>query len=120
MTILAISIACLGLFGVSTIIIQLRFKEIGIRKVNGATSGNIIYMLSKEFIQWVFIALIIATPVTWYLLIKWSENYPYKVPISWWIFPLSGLIALIFAWISMSYYTFKAAHQNPVEVLRYE
>ena len=117
---MAIIIACLGLFGISTIIIQLKTKEIGIRKVNGASSRDILYMLSKEFVQWIIIALIIASPVSWYILKEWAKNYPYKVDLSWWIFPLAGIIALVFAWISISYYTVKAARQNPVEVLRYE
>jgi putative ABC transport system permease protein len=120
LTLLAIIIACLGLFGISTIIIQLKTKEISIRKVNGASSGDILFMLSKEFILWIIIALIIATPVNWYILNRWGENYPYKVDLPWWIFPLSGLLALLFAWISISYYSIKASRQNPAETLRYE
>ncbi len=120
LTFLAVFIASLGLFGISAIIIQLRMKEIGIRKVNGATSLNILYMLSKEFFQWILISMIIATPFSLSILYKWSENYPYKATISWWLFPMAGIIALVFAWISISFYSFKAAYKNPVDVLRYE
>ena len=120
LTFLAVVIACLGLFGISTIIIQLRMKEIGIRKVNGASSLNILYMLSKEFFQWILISMIIATPFSLAIIYKWSQNYPYKVSLSWWLFPMAGIIALIFASISISYYSLKAAHKNPVDVLRYE
>jgi putative ABC transport system permease protein len=120
LTMLAVIIACLGLFGISTIIIQLRTKEIGIRKVNGASSLNILYMLSKVFFQWIFISMIVATPLSWLILLKWSENYPYKVELPWWLFPLAGIIALIMAGLSISYYSLKAAHNNPVDVLRYE
>jgi putative ABC transport system permease protein len=120
LTFLAVFIACLGLFGISAIIIQLRMKEIGIRKVNGATSLNILYMLSKEFFLWILISMIIATPFSLSILFKWSENYPYKVTLSWWLFPLAGIIALLFAWISISFYSLKAAYKNPVDVLRYE
>jgi putative ABC transport system permease protein len=120
LTFLAVVIACLGLFGISTIIIQLRMKEIGIRKVNGASSLNILYMLSKEFFQWILISMIIATPLSLAILYKWSENYPYRETLSWWLLPMAGIIALVFACISISFYSLKAAHKNPVDVLRYE
>ena len=120
LTILAVIIACIGLFGVSTIIIQLRTKELVIRKVNGASSINILYILSKEFTQWILISMIIAIPFGWVILVKWSENYPYKVGLPWWLFPVSGMIALILAWLSISYYVIKAAQKNPADVLRYE
>jgi len=120
LTFLALVIACLGLFGLSTIIIKLRMKEICIRKINGASIIDILILLSKEFVQLIIISLIIATPVSWYLLKKWAENYPYKVQLYWWIFPITGVIALLFAWLSISYYSIKAARRNPVEVLRYE
>jgi putative ABC transport system permease protein len=120
LTFLVVVIACLGLFGISTIIIQLRMKEIGIRKVNGASSMNILYMLSKEFLMWILISMIIATPFSLAILHKWSENYPYKVSLSWWLFPMAGFIALLLACISISFYSLKAAHKNPVDVLRYE
>ncbi len=120
LTFLAVFISCLGLFGISAIIIQLRMKEIGIRKVNGATSLNILFMLSKEFFLWILISMIIAIPFSLSILFKWSENYPYKVTLSWWLFPMAGIIALLFAWISISFYSLKAAYKNPVDVLRYE
>ena len=120
LTFLAVVIACLGLFGISTIIIQSRMKEIGIRKVNGASSLNILFMLSKEFIHWILISMIIAAPFSLSIIYKWRENYPYKVTLSWWLFPMAGIIALVFASISISYYSLKAANKNPVDVLRYE
>jgi putative ABC transport system permease protein len=120
LTFLAVCIACLGLFGISAIIIQLRMKEIGIRKVNGANSLNILYMLSKEFLLWILISMIIAVPFSLFILDIWSENYPYKATLSFWLFPLAGIIAVVFAWISISFYSFKAAYKNPADVLRYE
>jgi len=120
LTLMALIIACLGLFGISTLIIQLRSKEIGIRKVHGASSLNIFTMLAWDFLQWIVIALVIATPISWYILFKWSENYPYKADLSWWLFLIAGVIALVFGLISISYYAIKAATRNPVEALRYE
>ena len=120
LTLLALVIAFMGLFGVSAIIIRLRIKEICIRKVNGASSWDVLVLLSRNFIRWIFISLLIATPSGWAILNAWSQNYPYRVAISWWIFPMAGILAFIIAWLSISYFTLKAAFQNPAIVLRYE
>jgi putative ABC transport system permease protein len=117
---LAIIISCLGLFAISSIIIIQRTKEIGIRKVNGATTSEIMIMLSADFTKSVIIAIIVACPVAWFAMYKWLQNFVYKTEISWWIFGLAGIIALIIALITVSWQSWRAATRNPVEALRYE
>lgn len=116
----AIFISCLGLFGLVLSSTDQRKKEIGIRKVYGAKIGEVLFMLNKDFIKWVFIAFIIASPVAYYLMGQWLENFAYKIPLSWWIFALSGLLALGIALLTVSWQSWKVATRNPVEVLRYE
>ncbi|MGV8093701.1 MAG: ABC transporter permease [Mangrovibacterium sp.] len=118
--VLAISIAILGLFGLSLFMMERRTKEIGVRKVNGAKVSEIMTMLNGDFVKWVFIAFIIATPVAWYAMHKWLENFAYKTTLSWWIFALAGLLALGIALLTVSWQSWKAATRNPVEALRYE
>ena len=117
---LAIFLASLGMLGMSTLLTNARTKEITIRKVNGADTRDIYFMLIRDFTSWIFFAIILAIPLGWWIILKWSENYAYKVPLSWWIFLISGLLALIVAWLSISYQSFKASRQNPVEALRYQ
>lgn len=117
---IAIIISCLGLFGLTLITAEKRTKEIGIRKVLGASVPGIIYMLSKEFLKWVVIANVIAWPVAYYAMNKWLRNFVYKIDISWWIFVLAGLLALVIALLTVSFQAVKAARANPVEALRYE
>jgi len=119
-SILAILVACFGLIGLSIFIMEKRTKEIGIRRVNGASVNEILYTLNKDFIKWVGIAFVIATPMAFYASQKWLQNFAYKTSLSWWIFILSGLFALLIALITVSWQTFKAARKNPVEALRYE
>jgi putative ABC transport system permease protein len=119
-SVLSVIIACMGLFGIASFIIQRRVKEIGIRKVNGAKVAEILALLSKDFVIWVIIAFVIATPVAWFAMTKWLESFAFKTDISWWIFALSGLIALIIALVTVSLQSWKAATHNPVEALRYE
>jgi putative ABC transport system permease protein len=119
-TLLAIFIANLGLFGLSLFIIERKRKEIGIRRVNGAKVSEILAMLNKDFIKWVVIAFIIAVPIAWYTLEKWLENFAYKTEISWWVFALSGIMALGIALLTVSWQSWRAAMRNPVEALRYE
>jgi putative ABC transport system permease protein len=119
-TFLAILIACLGLFALAQFTIKKRIKEIGIRKVNGAKITEILTMLNKDFIKWVAIAFVIATPIAYYAMNKWLENFAYKTTLSWWIFALSGLLALGIALLTVSFQSWKAATRNPVEALRYE
>jgi putative ABC transport system permease protein len=119
-SVLSVIIACMGLFGIASFIIQRRFKEIGIRKVNGSKISEILILLSTDFIKWVIIAFIIATPIAWYAMNKWLENFAYKTELSWWIFALSGFMALIIALLTVSLQSWRAAIRNPVEALRYE
>jgi putative ABC transport system permease protein len=118
--ILAISIAILGLFGLSLFVMERRIKEIGIRKINGAKVTEVIMMLNKDFVKWVVIAFVIATPIAWYAMNKWLENFAYKTELSWWIFALAGLLALGIALLTVSWQSWRAAMRNPVEALRYE
>jgi putative ABC transport system permease protein len=117
---LAIIISCLGLIGLSSFMTERRTKEIGIRKANGAKSIEIFSLLSKEYILWVLISIIIASPIAWYAMHKWLENFAYKTELSWWIFALAGLLALGIALLTVSWQSLKAARRNPVEALRYE
>jgi putative ABC transport system permease protein len=116
----SILISSMGLFSMSMLISEMRTKEIGIRKVNGARVSEILAMLNKDFVKWVVIAFLIATPVAWYAMNKWLENFAYKTSLSWWIFALAGLLALGIALFTVSWQSWKAATRNPVEALRYE
>ncbi len=118
--IIALSIAILGLIGLSMFIIQRRVKEIGIRKVNGAKISEVMTLLNKDFMRWVAIAFIIATPVAWFAMHKWLENFAYKTTLNWWIFALAGVLALGIALLTVSWQSWRAATRNPVEALRYE
>ena len=97
-----------------------RTKEIGIRKINGAKSIEIFFLLSKEYIIWVMISIIIACPIAWYAMNKWLQNFAYRINISWWVFALAGVIALLIALLTVSFQSYRAAGKNPVEALRYE
>jgi putative ABC transport system permease protein len=118
--ILAILIACLGLFGLSWFIIIQRTKEIGLRKVNGATVGEILVLISGDFFKLVFIGLIIAAPVAYYVSLNWLEKYPFKVGFNWWLFILSGFVILVISALTISYNTLSIAHTNPAKSLKYE
>jgi putative ABC transport system permease protein len=119
-SLLAIIISCLGLIGLSSFMTERRTKEIGIRRTNGAKPTEIFTLLSKEYILWVFISIMIACPIAWYAMQKWLENFAYKTELSWWIFALAGLLALGIALLTVSFQSWKAATRNPVEALRYE
>ena len=116
----AIVICCLGILAMSLFACQRRIKEIGIRKVNGATISEVMTMLNRDFVKWVLIAFVIATPVAWFVMNKWLESFAYKTELSWWIFALSGVLALGIALLTVSLQSWKAATRNPVEALRYE
>lgn len=117
---LAILIACLGLLGLATYSAVQRTKEIGVRKVLGAEVSSIVTLLSKDFMKLVFVAILIATPFSWYAMNRWLNVYAYQIEISWWIFALSGGIALAIAIATVSFHAIKAARQNPVKSLRTE
>jgi putative ABC transport system permease protein len=119
-SILSVLIACMGLFGIASFIIQRRIKEIGIRKVNGARSSEIMALLSKDFSIWVIIAFIIAAPIAWYGMNKWLESFAYKTTLSWWIFAVAGVLALAIALITVCWQSWRASSRNPVEALRNE
>ncbi|WP_298504004.1 ABC transporter permease [uncultured Maribacter sp.] len=119
-TFLALLISCLGLLGVALFNTKKRIKEIGVRKVNGAKINEIIVMLNRDFIKWVVIAYIVACPISWYAIDKWLENFAYKTSISWWIYALAGVVAITIALLTVSWQSFKAAKNNPVNALRNE
>jgi putative ABC transport system permease protein len=119
-TIIAVIISCLGLIGFIENVTTKRIKEIGIRKVNGAKISEVLIMLNRDFIKWVAIAFVIATPIAYYAINKWLENFAYKTELSWWVFALAGVMALGIALLTVSFQSWKAATKNPVESLRYE
>jgi len=119
-TTLAIIVACLGLFALSSFMIEQRMKEIGIRKVNGAKSIEVTTILNKDFLIWIFISFIIACPIAYYAMHKWLQNFAYKTELSWWVFALAGIMAVAVAVLTVSWQSWSAATRNPVEALRYE
>jgi putative ABC transport system permease protein len=119
-TVLAVFIACLGLFGLAAFTAQQRVKEIGVRKVLGATVASITIMLGKDFIKLVFISILIAVPIAWYAMSKWLEDFAYRISIEWWVFALAGVVALFVALVTVSFQAIKAAMANPVKSLRME
>lgn len=116
----AIFLSCLGILALSLFAGQQRTKEIGIRKVNGAHVEDILMLLNKDFIKWVVIAFVIATPIAFFSMKKWLESFAYKTEISWWIFIVGGGMALLIALFTVSWQSWMAARRNPVEALRYE
>jgi len=117
---IAIFLSCLGLYGLASFMAVQRIKEVGIRKVLGATAGSIVYLFSKEFIILIAIAFTIATPIAWYFMNKWLQDYAYRVNISWWLFAAAGLAAIVIALATISFQAIKAARANPVKSLRSE
>jgi len=117
---LAVIICCLGLFGLSAFTAEQRTKEIGVRKVLGASVQNLILMLSKDFTKPVLVSIGIAIPVSWYLMHNWLSDYAYHIEISWWVFALAGGLALVIAWLTVSWQSVKAATTNPVNSLKSE
>ena len=119
-TIIVLFITLLGMIAISLFITESKTKEIGIRKVNGATIKEIMFMLNIDFIKWVGIAFVIACPIAYYAMSKWLENFAYKTSLSWWVFALAGLFTLIIALLTVSWQSWRAATRNPVEALRDE
>ena len=119
-TIIALFISSMGLLAMSLLTIQRRTKEIGIRKVNGAKTGETMMMLNVDFIKWIIVAIIFSIPLSYFAMNKWLENYVYKTSLNWWIFALVGLTAIVISLLTVSINSLKAANRNPVEALRYE
>ncbi|MCL3781015.1 FtsX-like permease family protein [Prolixibacteraceae bacterium JC049] len=119
-SLLAVCIAILGILGLAAFASERRVKEIGVRKVNGAKDIEVLAMLNMDFLKWVVVAFVIAAPLAWYIADGWLQNFSYKTEISWWIFAISGLIALVTALLTISFQSYKAATRNPVDALRYE
>jgi putative ABC transport system permease protein len=117
---MAILISCLGLFGLAAFSAEQRNKEIGIRKVLGASVTGIVGLLSKDFLKLVVVAMLIATPIAWYGMNKWLQAFAYKINISWWMFALAGLMAIFIALFTVSFQAIKAALANPVKSLKTE
>jgi putative ABC transport system permease protein len=117
---IAIIISCLGLFGISAFIIVQRTKEIGIRKVLGASVTSIVRMVFKEFAALVGLATMITTPIAWYLMHRWLDNFAYRIDINIWVFLLAGSSAIVFALVTVGYHTIKAALANPINSLKTE
>ena len=118
--IIAIFLSCLGLYGLASFMAVQRIKEVGIRKVLGASVGSVVYLFSKEFIILIGIAFIIASPIAWYFMHKWLQDYVYRINISWWIFIVGGIASIVIALITVSFQAIKAAVTNPVKSLRTE
>ena len=119
-TLIALIIACLGLFGLATFTAEQRTKEIGIRKVLGATVTNIVTMLSKDFLKLVTIASLIAFPIAWFIMNKWLQDFSYRINIDWWVFIAAGISAVLIALLTVSFQAIKAGVSNPVNSLRTE
>ena len=119
-TAFAILISCLGLFGLASYTTKLRFKEIGIRKVLGASEGSLVSLLTKDFLVLVVIALFIGSPVCWWMMHSWLQGFAYRVEIHWWVFLLAGVTAIMVAFITVSFQAIKAVLINPVKSLQTE
>ena len=118
--ILAMAIACIGLFGLASYMTQRRIKEIGIRKTLGASVSDIMIMLSKTFVKWVMIANVIAWPIAYLLMHKWLQDYAYQASIDWWIFAMASILSVLMAVFTVGYQSIKAALANPIDILKYE
>ena len=119
-SVLAIFIACLGLFGLVTYAAEQRTKEIGIRKVLGASVSNIVQLLSKDFLKLVFLSAVVAFPLAWWAMHQWLQDFAYRINIGWWVFVIAGFTAVFIALITVSFQAVRAALANPVDNLRTE
>ena len=117
---IAIIIPCLGLLGLAAFTVQTRRKEIGIRKVLGATEGNIVRLLSADFTKLVLIAITIALPISYFVALKWLENFAYRIELKWWFFAAAGSAALLMTWFTIGLQTLKAARVKPTKYLQNE
>ena len=120
LTMLTSILAIMGLWGMITITASRKTKEIGIRKVNGANIWEVMAMLNIDFVKWVAIAFVIATPIAWYAMNKWLQNFAYRTNLGWWIYAFAGMAALSLTVLTVSWQSWQAARRNPVDSLRYE
>lgn len=118
--IIAILLSCLGLMGISGLLVARRFKEVGIRKANGATVPQIILLLNRDLLKWVVVAYVLSCPIAWFAMNRWLQDFAYRTSISWWIFLLAGLAALLISIFTITLQIYRVARQNPVKSLRYE
>ncbi len=119
-TLIAIFVACIGLFGLTSFLTEMRTKEIGIRKVNGASVFNILRLLNADFLKWVLIANVIACPIAWYFMNEWLNEFSYQIHLRWYYFVFGAVLSIIVALLTVSYQSIKSATRNPVDSLRYE
>ncbi|MFC2111790.1 ABC transporter permease [Bacteroidota bacterium] len=119
-TIISLFICSMGLLGLSLLTLQRRIKEIGVRKVNGAGTKQIMILLNGDFIKWILLSIVVAIPLAWLSMRKWLESFVYKTDLSWWLFALAGVIAVLIAFLTVSIQIWRASRRNPVEALRYE
>jgi putative ABC transport system permease protein len=117
---LAVLLSCMGLFALASNSMAKRTKEIGIRKVNGATISEILILLNKDFLKWVVLAFFIAIPISWYAMKSWLEGFAFQTEINWTIFLLAGFVAIGIAQLTVSWQSFKAATANPIQALKDE
>jgi len=117
---IAILLSCLGLMGISGLLLPRRFKEVGIRKANGATVRQVIVLLNRDLLKWVFVAYVLACPAAWFVMKRWLQDFAYQTSISWWIFALAGVMALVISVFTITLQIYRVARQNPVNALRYE
>lgn len=117
---LSLFIACLGLFGLATFMAEQKVKEIGIRKVLGASTASVVGLLSRDFLKLVLLSLFLAVPAAWYFMEQWLADFAYRIAVPWWVFALSGLAALVVAFLTVSFRSVQAALANPVESLQAE
>jgi putative ABC transport system permease protein len=120
LSILTIVIICMGIFSITSVLVERRTREIGIRKVNGARVADLLSMLNSDFIRWFIIAFIVACPAAWYAMHKWLQNFTYKTGLHWWVFLASGIIILAISVITVTIQSWRVTTKNPVEALRYE
>ncbi|MDC0584576.1 ABC transporter permease [Bacteroidales bacterium] len=119
-SILCVLVSSIGLLGISSVLLLNKTKEIGVRKVNGAQVKDLLAMLNKDFVIWVFVAFVVACPLAFYLVKNWLENFASRTQVSWWVFAIAGAFAMIIAVVTVSIQSWKTASRNPVEALRYE
>jgi len=117
---IAILLSCLGLMGISGLLVARRYQEVGIRKANGASIGKIIMLLNRELLKWVLLAYILACPVAWLAMRRWLQDFAFRTEISWWIFALAGMAAIFISIFTITLQIYRVARQNPVNALRYE